>query len=85
MRALVPSLGVLEATGGYETPRVAALAAGLPVVVANPRHVRDFAKATGPLANTDRLDAQLLALLRNECIPRRDRCWMRPCSNSMPS
>ena len=60
VRALVPSLIVLEATDGDATPRVAALAvAGLPVVVANPRHVRDFATATGPLATTDRLDAQL--------------------------
>ena len=54
---------VLEATGGFETPAVAGLAAaGLPDVVANPRQVRDFAKATGQLAKTDRIDAQILAL-----------------------
>lgn len=57
-----PALVVLEATGGYELAAVAALAAaGLPVVVANPRQVRDFAKAAGRLAKTDRLDAQVLA------------------------
>jgi transposase len=53
---------VLEATGGYERTLVAALlAAALPVVVVNPRQVRDFAKATGTLAKTDRLDAAVLA------------------------
>lgn len=53
---------VLEATGGYERNLVAALgAAGLPVVVVNPRQVRDFAKATGRLAKTDALDARVLA------------------------
>ena len=57
-----PSLIVLEATGGYELPLVAALAgAKLPVAVVNPRQVRDFAKATGTLAKTDRLDALVLA------------------------
>jgi len=56
------TLLVLEATGGYEAPIVAALAtAGLPVVVVNPRQVRAFAKALGLLAKTDRLDAQVLA------------------------
>ena len=70
VRALAPGLIVLEATGGYETALVAALAtAGLPVVVANPRHVRDFAKATGQLAKTDRLDAQLLALFAERVHP----------------
>lgn len=55
-----PSLIVLEATGGFEHAVVAALAAaGLPVVVANPRQVRDFARATGQLAKTDALDALL--------------------------
>lgn len=57
-----PSLIVLEASGGYERPVVAALAAsGLPVAVINPRQARDFAKATGKLAKTDKLDAQALA------------------------
>jgi transposase len=57
-----PTLVVLEATGGLELPLVAALGvAGLPVAVVNPRQVRDFAKATGRLAKTDRLDAQVLA------------------------
>lgn len=60
--ALRPALIVLEATGGLEIPITAALhAAGLPVVVVNPRQVRNFAKATGQLAKTDRLDARVLA------------------------
>jgi transposase len=60
--ALAPTLVVLEATGGFESPTVAALAkAGVPVVVANPRQVRDFAKALGRLAKTDALDAAILA------------------------
>ena len=55
---LEPALVLLEATGGLELPLVAALAAAvLPVVVVNPRQVRDFAKATGTLAKTDALDA----------------------------
>ncbi len=57
------ALIVLEATGGYEAPIAAALAtAGLPVAVVNPRQVRDFARAVGRLAKTDRVDAQVLAL-----------------------
>lgn len=57
-----PQLVVLEATGGLERALVAQLlAARLPVAVVNPRQVRDFAKATGRLAKTDRLDAQVLA------------------------
>ena len=53
---------VLEATGGYERAVVATLAAAeLPVVVVNPRQVRDFARATGRLAKTDAIDAQVLA------------------------
>jgi transposase len=57
-----PERVVLEATGGYEAPIVAALAAaGLPVVVVNPRQVRRFAEATGRLAKTDTLDAAVLA------------------------
>ena len=57
-----PTLVVMEATGGYELPLAAALgASGLPVAVVNPRQVRDFAKATGKLAKTDVIDAQVLA------------------------
>jgi transposase len=57
-----PQVIVLEATGGYEALVVAALGlAGLPVAVVNPRQVRAFAKASGQLAKTDRLDAQVLA------------------------
>lgn len=60
--ALAPRMIVLEATGGYELAVVAALVeAALPVVVVNPRQVRDFAKATGELAKTDTLDALVLA------------------------
>ena len=59
---LEPALVLLEATDGLELPLVAALAAAaLPVVVVNPRQVRDFAKATGTLAKTDTLDAGVLA------------------------
>lgn len=55
-------LVVLEATGGYERVVVAELAAaGLPVVVVNPRQVRHFARATGRLAKTDQIDAAVLA------------------------
>jgi transposase len=62
LTGLQPALVVLEATGGLEGPLVGALAtAGLPVVVVNPRQVRDFAKATGTLAKTDALDAAVLA------------------------
>jgi len=70
LRALGPALVVLEATGGYERAAVAAVAAaGLPVVVANPRQVRDFARATGQLAKTDRIDAVLLALFAARVQP----------------
>lgn len=62
LRAQQPALIVLEATGGLERLLVAELAAvELPVVVVNPRQVRDFAKATGRLAKTDALDARVLA------------------------
>ena len=65
-----PELIVLEATGGYELLCVAALAAvGLPVVVVNPRQVRDFAKATGQLAKTDRIDADIVALSAERVRP----------------
>ena len=72
LRAAAPrvELIVLEATGGYELLCVGALAAaGLPVVVANPRQVRDFAKATGQSAKTDRIDADVLALFAERVRP----------------
>ena len=60
--ALRPALLALEATGGDERAVVSALAgAGLAVAVVNPRQVRDFATATGQLAQTDTLDAAALA------------------------
>lgn len=62
LQALQPSLIVFEASGGFELDLLAALASGqLPVVVTNPRRVRNFARATGRLAKTDKLDARLLA------------------------
>jgi transposase len=65
-----PALVVLEATGGYEIPCAAGLAAaGLPVVIVNPRQARDFAKSTGQLAKTDRIDAAVLALFAERIQP----------------
>ena len=62
LKALEPVMVLLEASGGLEVPLVAALAAhSVPVVVVNPRQVRDFARATGKLAKTDALDAAVLA------------------------
>jgi len=62
LTSLKPAVVVVEATGGLEVSLVAALAsAELPVTVVNPRQVRDFARATGQLAKTDKLDAQVLA------------------------
>ena len=59
---IAPTLVVLEATGGYESVVAGAIAGrGIPVAVVNPRQVRDFAKATGVLAKTDRIDARVLA------------------------
>jgi transposase len=62
MKTLEPVMVLLEASGGLELPLVAALAAeAVPVVVVNPRQVRDFARATGKLAKTDSLDTAILA------------------------
>ena len=73
---LNPALVLLEASGGLEVPMVAALAvANLPVVVVNPRQVRDFARATGKLAKTDVLDAHVLAHFAEA---------IRPASRSIP-
>src|SRR5512142_2842677 len=60
--ALAPTLVVVEATGGLELPLLAALqVAGIPTAAINPRQARDFAKALGRLAKTDRIDAEVLA------------------------
>jgi len=74
LRFLRPTLVVMEATAGYETPvAVAIYRAGIPVVISNPRLVRSFARATGHLAKTDKIDAGVIAhfaeLIRPE--PRR--------------
>ena len=62
LASLAPALVVLEATGGFEVAVAGALAAaGRPLVVVNPRQIRDFARATGRLAKTDRLDAEAIA------------------------
>jgi transposase len=67
---LAPALVVLEATGGFELTVAAALAgAGLPLAVVNPRQIRDFARATGRLAKTDTLDAEIIALFAERIRP----------------
>ena len=69
LRELDVKLVVLEATGGYEAAVVAQLALAMSVAVVNPRQVRDFAKATGQLAKTDRLDAMMLARFADAVRP----------------
>jgi transposase len=70
LRGLAPALIVLEATGGYEVTVAVALAdAGLPLVVANPRQIRDFARAMGQLAKTDALDARAIAAFAEAVRP----------------
>jgi transposase len=62
LNRLIPTLVVMEATGGYETPLAYALhRTGIPCAIVNPREVRDFAKATKKLAKTDTIDARVLA------------------------
>lgn len=62
LQAMSVELVVMEATGGYETQAASAIAgAGLRLAVVNPRQVRDFAKATGQLAKSDRIDAHVIA------------------------
>ena len=66
-----PALVVLEASGRYERPAAAAIASvGIAVAVVNPRQARDFAKATGRLAKTDKIDAEVLARLAATVGPR---------------
>jgi len=77
IEAAKPTLVVMEATGGYEARLASELAAkGLPVAVINPRQARDYAKATGQLAKTDRVDAMVLCgfarAIRPEARPPKD-------------
>lgn len=70
LKAQSPASIVLEATGGFEQVVAASLAAaGLPVVVMNPRQIRDYARATNRLAKTDRLDAEIIALFAERVQP----------------
>jgi transposase len=70
LRDVSPELVVLEATGGFESPAAAALAAAeIPIVIATPRQARDFAKSTGQLAKTDTIDARGLALFAARVKP----------------
>jgi transposase len=70
LAALNPALVVSEATGGFEQVVAGGLAAaGLPVVVVNPRQIRDFARALGKLAKTDRIDAETIALFAERVRP----------------
>jgi transposase len=76
VRKLGAQLVVLEATGGYELLVALELhEAGVPVAIVNPRQVRDFAKAAGVLAKTDRIDAHVLAHFA---------CVMRPPQRGVP-
>ena len=70
LRAAAPVRVIVEATGGYERGVVVAMAAaGLPVIVLNPRRAREFARAAGVLAKTDKLDAKVLALYAETLKP----------------
>lgn len=70
LTAAAPSRVVFESTGGFERLAVGiASAASLPVVVVNPRQIRDFAKACGLLAKTDKLDAKVIALFGQKIEP----------------
>lgn len=70
LKEINPTLIVMEATGGLEVRIATELASnGLPVAVVNPRQARDFAKATGQLAKTDRVDAAVLAAFAQAIRP----------------
>jgi transposase len=70
LKALRPTLVVMEASGGYETAAATAIAAaGWRLAVVNPRQVRDFARATGRLAKSDQIDARILAAFGKAIAP----------------
>lgn len=65
------ALAVFEATGGYERNAAKSLSvAGIPIAIVNPRQVRDFAKATGKLAKTDKIDSDIISLFAEKIEPR---------------
>lgn len=67
---LAPTLVVMEPTGGFEIPLAGALAAeGLPVAVVNARQIRNYARAVGKLAKTDKLDAMIIAEFAHKVEP----------------
>jgi len=71
LRMLKPKCVAMEATGGYERSLAKALwEAGVPAAIVNPRQVRDFARAGGLLAKTDRIDAQVLSRFAEVMRPR---------------
>ena len=70
LKAIAPDYIIVEASGGFETALVTALAtSGLPVCRVSPQRVRSFGRAVGVLAKTDRLDARLLARYGRDCRP----------------
>ena len=72
MKALKPVLIVVEVTGGYQRTVVLGMyEAGLPVAVVNPARVRQYARASGLLAKTDKLDAFNLAEFGKQMKPRK--------------
>ena len=78
LQAVLPTLVVMEATGGLEIPLTEALAAaGMPVVVVNPRQIRDFAKATGSWPKPMRWMPRCSRSSPRSCAPSRARSWMR--------
>ena len=82
LRALSPVLVVLKATGGFEVTVAAALAGtSLPLAIVNPRRIRDFGRATGRLAKTDRQDAKVLALFAERVRPEPRRMRKGPSPN----
>lgn len=70
IKSNAPELIVLEATGGFEMGALRSLASvRLPVVAVNPRQVRDFARAMGILAKTDKIDAHIIARFADSVRP----------------
>ena len=81
----VITLTVFESTGGYELLATSLLAeAGLPVVIVNPRQVRNFAKATGILAKTDAIDARVRITSYNVCYTKLLRLHTGPSQGRPP-